>query len=467
MKKLYTLLLLLPTIALGQIKINEVDADTPGGDTAEFIELYSSSPNTDLTGYIIVFYNGSDDKSTGTPVDLAGYSTDSNGFFVIGNSGVTGASITINSNTIQNGADAVALYQDNASNFPNDTALTTTNLIDAVVYDTNDSDDSGLLTGLNESTQWNEDMNSDKDNQSLQLISDGSYFAMIPTPNAQNTEPSAITYNSVSTISSLRAGTVGEYYQLTGEVVVTYARSSRNQKYIQDATGAILIDDNSGKITTSYVSGDGMTGLKGKLSEYNDLFQFIPGEDPGAPSSSGNTIAPQTVTISNLISDHETYESEIVKIENVTISEANGTETFSSNTNYTITDGTNSMTLRTAFFEASYIGEIIKTNPVTFNAFVSEFRGTPQVVPMSDNTTLDISNFEAADFYAYPSPVENNLNFSGLTSFVQASVFDMLGKLHIQTEVTNTLDVSILKSGLYMVEIKNEKSYRVFKMLKK
>lgn len=216
MKKFYTILLLIPTISLGQIIINEVDADTPGSDTAEFIELYSSSPNTDLTGYIIVFYNGSDDKSTGTPVDLAGYSTDLNGFFVIGNSGVTGASISINSNSIQNGADAVALYQDNASNFPNDTALTTTNLIDAVVYDTNDSDDSGLLTGLNESTQWNEDMNSDKDNQSLQLISDGSYFAMIPTPNAQNTEPSAITYNSVSTISSLRAGTVGEYYQLTG-----------------------------------------------------------------------------------------------------------------------------------------------------------------------------------------------------------------------------------------------------------
>lgn len=67
----------------------------------------------------------------------------------------------------------------------------------------------------------------------------------------------------------------------------------------------------------------------------------------------------------------------------------------------------------------------------------------------------------------YPNPTETTLNFSGLNVPVQASVFDMLGKLLIQTEVTNTLDVSGLKAGLYMVEIKNEKSSKVFKMLKK
>ncbi len=466
MKKIYKLILFLPIFTNAQIVINEVDVDTPGTDIAEFIELYSSTPNTDLTGYIIVFYNGSDDKSTGTPVDLTGYSTDANGFFVIGNSGVTGASITISSNAIQNGADAVALYQSDASNFPDDTEITTTNLIDVVVYDTNDGDDSGLLNGFGETTQWDENMNSDKDNQSLQLISDGSYFAMTPTPNAQNTEPSAITYSSVATISALRSGTVGDYYELTGEAVVTYARSNRNQKYIQDASGAILIDDSSGKVTTSYAVGDGMTGLKGKLSEYNDLFQFIPEEDPGAPSSTGNTFTPQTVTISDLITDHEPYESEVVRLENVTISEADGTVVFASSTNYNITDGTNSMTLRTSFNEAEYIGEVITTSQVTFDAFVSEFRGTPQIIPLSNQTTLDVLDLDALSFAVYPNPTETTLNFSGLNAPIQASVFDMLGKLHIQTEVTNTLDVSALKSGLYMVEIKNETSSKVFKMLK-
>ena len=36
----------------------------------------------------------------------------------------------------------------------------------------------------------------------------------------------------------------------------------------------------------------------------------------------------------------------------------------------------------------------------------------------------------------------------------------------MQAEVINTLDVSALKSGLYMLEIKNENSSKVFKMLK-
>lgn len=466
MEKLYTLILFLPIFTNAQIVINEVDADTPGTDTAEFIELYSATPNTDLTGYTVVFYNGSDDKSTGDPIDLTGHSTDANGFFVIGNSGVTGASITINSNAIQNGPDAVALFQDDASNFPNDTEITTTNLIDVVVYDTSDGDDSVLLSGFGETTQWDENMNSDKDNQSLQLISDGSYFAMTPTPNAQNTEPSAITYSSVATISDLRAGTVGDYYELTGEAVVTYTRSNRNQKYIQDASGAILIDDSSGKITTSYTAGDGMTGLKGKLSEYNDLLQFVPEEDPGAPSSNGNTVTPQTVTISDLLTDHEPYESEVVRLENVTISEANGTAAFSPNTNYKINDGTDSMTLRTSFNEAVYIDKVMTTGQVSFNAFVSEFGGTPQVIPMSDQTTLDFLDLDVLNFAIYPNPVQTKLNFSGLTNLVQVSVFDMLGKLHMQAEVINTLDVSTLKSGLYMLEIKNEKSSKVFKMLK-
>ena len=79
---------------------------------------------------------------------------------------------------------------------------------------------------------------------------------------------------------------------------------------------------------------------------------------------------------------------------------------------------------------------------------------------------LDVVELNGMRVAVYPNPTQTTLNFSGLNAPVRASVFDMLGKLHIQTEVTNTLDVSALKSGLYMVEIKNETSSKVFKMLK-
>lgn len=129
--------------------INEVDADTPGTDDAEFIEIFDGGAgNTPLTGYIVVLFNGSNDQSYLT-VDLNGHQTDANGYFVLGNSAVIAASITIPDNTLQQGADAVALYQAAATDFPDGTAVTTANLIDALVYDTNDDDDTGLLALLN------------------------------------------------------------------------------------------------------------------------------------------------------------------------------------------------------------------------------------------------------------------------------------------------------------------------------
>ena len=472
MKKLYTIIALFSISFLSaQIVINEIDADTSGSDTAEFIELYSSNPNTSLDGYIVVFYNGSDDKTTGDPVDLAGYSTDSNGFFVIGSTGM-GTQIEKKpggGGWLQNGADAVALYQDSASNFPNDTEITTTNLIDVVIYDTSDSDDSGLMNGLGENTQWNENMNGSKDTESLQLQSDDTYAALTPTPGATNNAVQTITFAAVSDVSTLRSGVDGNYYELTGEAIVTYARTSRNQKYIQDSSGGILIDDTDGTITSTYVIGDGMTGLKGKLSEFRGVLQFIPQEDPGTASSTGNTIVINTVTISDLTTDHEPYESEVVEIENVTITEADGTVTWASSTDYTITDSANnSMTLRTNFYEADYVGELIPTGNITFNALIGEYNGTPQVIPLpSQNQLLSIVDFNGVDVAVYPNPVQTKLNFSGLTSPVKATVFDMLGKRQLQSEVINSLDVSSLKSGLYMVEIKNENNAKVFNILKK
>ncbi len=74
---------------------------------------------------------------------------------------------------------------------------------------------------------------------------------------------------------------------------------------------------------------------------------------------------------------------------------------------------------------------------------------------------------EELDFVIYPNPAEIKVNFIGLISPVKVTVFDMLGKRQLQSEVIYSLDVSSLKPGLYMVEIKNENSAKVFNILKK
>jgi len=81
---------------------------------------------------------------------------------------------------------------------------------------------------------------------------------------AEGFDPSAIatgTYSfpvTVSTIAELRAGSPGIVYILTGEAILTYQQDWRNQKFIQDQTAAILIDDLGVVITSDFEIGDGI-----------------------------------------------------------------------------------------------------------------------------------------------------------------------------------------------------------------
>jgi protocadherin Fat 4 len=175
-----------------EVVINEVDSDTLGTDTQEFVELYGAA-NTSLNGLVLVFYNGIDDRSY-RAIDLDGYSTNGNGFFVVGNSGVPNVDLTFANGTLQNGADAVALYLGHAADFPTDTPATATNLVDALVYGTGHADDAGLIDVLTPGqAQINENGNNKSDVQSNSRRPDGgtprntaTYVQQAPTPGTTN-----------------------------------------------------------------------------------------------------------------------------------------------------------------------------------------------------------------------------------------------------------------------------------------
>ena len=131
-----------------------------------------------LDGLVLVFFNGSSDTSYNA-FDLDGFSTNADGYFLLGNAGLVPApDIVFSGNGLQNGADAVALFAGDATDWPNGTALSTTDLIDALVYDTNDSDDSGLLVLLGGCCQLNEDANGNKDFDSIQRCPNGAGGAL-------------------------------------------------------------------------------------------------------------------------------------------------------------------------------------------------------------------------------------------------------------------------------------------------
>ncbi len=185
----------------GQLVINELDTDNPSTDDKEFIEVKSVTPNFPLDGYVIVMFNGSESSSTSNKsyyaIDLDGSLTDANGIFVVGNNGVSPVpNKFFPTSTMQNGADAVAIYSGNASDFPINTLATSTNLIDALAYDTGQADATQLMALLGITVQTNENEHNLVTTQSIQRKNDGTYEVKSPTPGANN-DGSGIVFNGV------------------------------------------------------------------------------------------------------------------------------------------------------------------------------------------------------------------------------------------------------------------------------
>ncbi len=201
MRFLSLLLILFFTANLhAQLVINEIDVDSPSTDTMEFIELLTDTPEQSLNGFVLVLFNGSNSggDSSYFALDLDGLTSDVNGVLLIANQMVSPVGdFILFDNTLQNGADAIAVYQGNESDFPDGTLATTGDLVDAIVYDTNDADDTGLLALLGLTEQINEGANGNSDTDSVQRANDGSYFTGTPTPGALN-DGSGILFNGIA-----------------------------------------------------------------------------------------------------------------------------------------------------------------------------------------------------------------------------------------------------------------------------
>ncbi|WP_438038845.1 hypothetical protein [Sorangium sp. So ce128] len=184
-----------------RLQINEVDADTPDTDELEFIEISTGWRYVNLAGYTLVLYNGATDGSY-SAIELNG-TTDVSGLLLVGNSGVQPTpALVFPTNTLQDGASAVALYQALPAEFPTSTPVTAARLIDALVYGPAAEPDAQLLNTLISSApgapgrvQVSEGATSALSQaQSIQRCADGRrdgrrFGAAAPTPRRPNTLP--------------------------------------------------------------------------------------------------------------------------------------------------------------------------------------------------------------------------------------------------------------------------------------
>ena len=550
MKKITLLVaMLFATLSIAQtIKIVEIDADQTSTDDMEFLEILTESSNQSLNGYIVVFYNGSDNESYRT-LDLTGFSSDSNGYFIIGSDLFPGADIIMGpDNTIQNGADAIAIYNASAANFPDDTPVTSSGLVDAVVYGTSDDDDLELLAGLNQTMQWDENQNGLKDVESLQFdASTNGFCAGTPTPRAANIDcssacpislfvvsvtcdmvtsgvdtytttlgftgggtatytfsasegsvsgddpsssaageititgvnegvdftyslvsencdisntinsPSCEPGSTVNTIAELRAGTIGNDYTLNGEAVVTFVQSFRNQKFIEDGTAAILIDDSNAIITSALATGDGVTGLTGTLDEFGGMMQFRPTMNVSA-SSTGNAIVAQSVLVSDLNANPNNYESEYVRIFEYAIIDAATNPTWIVGLEYQMLTQSGDYIFRTSFYDADYIGaEVPTSNTTVVSGIITERNDGSYYITarsLSDFANDLGANDNAIEgFVMTPNPANTFIQVKGASnSPMSIQIFDILGKQVLALENANRVNIQSLTSGMYIVK---------------
>ena len=326
--------------------INEVDADTPGTDMAEFVEIYDGGAgSTPLDGLALVFYNGSNDLTYGS-LDLDNVSTDPDGYAVICGDvdAVFFANCDVDSAQIQNGPDAVALYQGNAADFPNGTAISTDGLVDALVYDTADADDPGLLTLLNPGQpQVDENGAGAGDTHSNQRCPNGSggarntntYAQFIPTVGVANVcevvppDPVARLIHEIqsdgpaspfdATGVVVEAVVVGDF-QGTGALRGFYLQEEDAQADTNPLTseGIFVFDASFG---VDVAIGD-LVEVTGTVDEFNGSTQIGTVTSVNVISA-GNSVTPATVTLPvTAITDLEAFEGMSVQLpQNLTISE--------------------------------------------------------------------------------------------------------------------------------------------------
>ncbi len=360
--------------------INELDADTQGSDALEFVELYDGGTgNTSLDGYVVVNYNGNSNTSYNA-FDLDGFSTNAEGYFVIGNADVANVDLVVPGNSFQNGADAVVLYFGDATSFPNGTAVTTDNIIDAIVYDTNDADDLELLVLLNaDQPQLNEDANGSKDAESLQRVPNGeggarnttTYTAKAPTPGASN-DGIIVVPGEIITIAEARAAAEGTPVTITGVLTVTDAFNG--PAFIQDNTAGIAIFDEQVQANAALKVGDSIT-VTAVRTAFNDQVQLngvVEVVNNGLPQ---NPITPLEITLAELAN----HPGELVRVLNTTF--PNPGDLLFGNSNFTLTDASGTAQLRVDNDVASVVG---KAQPVTcpeVTGVIGRFREFFQLLP--------------------------------------------------------------------------------------
>lgn len=234
-------------------------------------------------------------------------------------------------------------------------------------------------------------------------------------------------------------------YTLSGEALITFI-NGRN-KFVEDATGAILVFDNSTAVLPAdFVVGDKIAGIQGKLTTYNQLLEFIP-TTAGSKVSSGNALPePVVATVADINANYVKYESRMVTVQNVLLTYKVMGEGSDGNTD--LTQGDDIMFFRNHF--KTLTGYETPAENVNVTGFVICFNNDRQICPRGEqDITLATSISEVAG-----NDVIYGANGAIIVNAEEAAkveVFSITGQVVNVSNVTDGINTIAAERGLYIV----------------
>lgn len=271
-----------------------------------------------------------------------------------------------------------------------------------------------------------------------------------------------------------------DVYKLTGHVIVTGINDSyRHQIFIQDATGAIVIDDPNNKITSALETGDEIADIYGTLTDYFGLLQFAVTEEYTADAISiYNDVTPLTVTLPELqdVNYMNAHQCELIRMEQVTINPLTAA-TFENGKKYTLTqNGQTGNGMWIHFYNVEGItNEAIPTTPVNLTGVnkisYAEYYLIPRVG--ADLGTGIAQYLTENDLVVYPNPVADQLTVSLRTDAFQVTsmaVYDLNGKLVKAQSVSDNqivMNAQSLATGSYFLRLSDGKNSVTTKFVKR
>lgn len=314
----------------------------------------------------------------------------------------------------------------------------------------------------------------------LELV-DNNGTSLSPAVTATTTFNVA-SYTQVANLTALKSVAQNEYYEVTGDVVVSYNNlSNRNQRYIQDDMAGMLIDDAAGTITNTYDVGAVISGgIKGRLTNYRGVLQFVPAVNPAA-STSTEPVKITEVSLEDYVTDatgSKRFQSMLVTITNATFTGADGSASFDTNTtkSYEITQGASKMEMRINFNATDFNGSVIPSGVQKITGIAGEFTngGTtkPQVYPtkLTDIQALSTEKNEIKGFAVYPNPVTGtSLTISSASAQVKnVRIFNVLGKQVLTQKVNGnnaTINTTKFNAGIYILKVEENNKISTKKLV--